>query len=92
MGFGRGGVRWVGPAGRAGVGFGRGGLGWVDWAGLGLGLGALAVLGGWAVWRGCGCLCMVFIVHVFFMMSLCLSSCVSQMCIMGLEQNKAWHW
>ena len=29
--------------------------------------------------------------HVF-MMSLCLSSCVSQMCIMGLEQNKAWHW
>jgi len=68
-----------------GRGFGRAGR-----AGLGFALvGALWL--GW-VGRGFGCLCMVYIVHVFFMMSLCLSSCVSQMCIMGLEQNKAWHW
>ena len=37
-------------------------------------------------------LCMVYIVHVFFMMSLYLSSYVFQIGIMGLEQNKAWHW
>ena len=73
-------ARWA--LGLAELGVGRAGLGWA-WD--------LAVLGGW-VGCGFGCLCMVYIVHVFFMMSLCLSSCVSQMCIMGLEQNKAWHW
>ena len=94
------GLALVGVLGWLGRGFGsarRAGLGWEwdlavlgGWAGLGVGFGS----GGRAGWvgRGFGFLCMVYIVHVFFMMSLCLSSSVSQMCIMGLEQNKAWHW
>ena len=69
--------RGFGCAGRAGLGW-AGGL--ARWAGLGADS-AISVYG-----LHCTCL-----LHVFTM-SLCLSSCISQMCIMGLEQKKAWHW
>ena len=48
---------------------------WVRWAGLGADLALLGALGwvGRRVWLGCGrgfgCLCMVYIVHIFFMSS-----------------------
>ena len=59
---------------------------WARWAGLGVGFG----FGGRAR-RRFGFLCMVYLVHVFFsvfLVSLCLFSCVSQMCIMGLSKTK----
>ena len=62
--------------GRLGVGFGSGGRAGLGWARI-----RLFVYG---LHRTC-------LLHVF-MVSLCLCSCESQMCIMGLEQNKAWHW
>ena len=68
-----------------GRGFGwawRAGRDWAWWArraGLGTGFGSGVY--------GLHC---TRLLHVF-MISLCLSACVSQMCIMGLEQNKAWH-
>ena len=73
-------------------------LWWARWAGLGVGFGSgvgvwLWCAGlGWArIWLsvyGLHCTCLFHI----FMMSLCLFSCESQMCIMGLEQSKACHW
>ena len=70
-------VRWAGWAG-LGVGFGRAGRAGLGWRwGLAL-VGAL----GW-VGRGFGCLCMVYTLYMssscLHDMSLCLSSCVSQM-------------
>ena len=66
----------AGRAGRLGVGFGSGGRAGLGWARI------------WLLVYGLHRTCLL---HVF-MVSLCLCSCESQMCIMGLEQNKAWHW
>ena len=84
--------RGFGSARRAGL-VGRGiWPRWARWAGLGvggLGVGFGRAGLGWAqIWLsvyGLRCTCLL---HVF-VMPLCLSSCVFQMCIMGLEQNKA---
>ena len=80
-------VRWAGLA--LVLGFGSGALGWVG-SGVGVWLWCAGL--GWArIWLsvyGLHCTCLFHI----FMMSLCLFSCESQMCIMGLEQNKACHW
>ena len=94
----------VGPLCCVGRGFGsarRAGLGWawdlallgeLGWVGSGVGVWLWCAGLGWAwIWLsvyGLHCTCLL---HVF-MMSLCLFSCESQMCIMGLEQNKACHW
>ena len=66
---------------------------WARWAGLGADLALQGVGWAWGLalgWVGRGfvyglhCTCLL---HVF-MVSLCLSSCVPQICIMGLEQTK----
>ena len=72
---------WVGRAGGRG-GLGRAGLGWV-----GFGSGGRAGLGWVRIWLsvyGLHCTCHF---HVF-MMSLCLSSCVSQLVSWGLSKTK----
>jgi len=93
--------RGFGCSGRAGPGWARIWLCYVRWAGLGGRFGRAGRVGlGWAwgllwwvrwIWLsvyGLHCTCLP---HVFTL-SLCLSSRVSQMSVMGLEQNKAWHW
>ena len=63
-----------------GRGFGCAGRAGPGWARAGPGWARI-----WLSVYGLRCACLL---HVF-VMSLCLSSCVSQMSIMGLEQNKA---
>ena len=78
-------ARWDG----LGVGFGRAGR--AGRLGVGFGSGGRAGLGWERIWLLVYGLHRTCLLHVF-MVSLCLCSCESQIRIMGLEQNKAWHW
>ena len=82
---------WLSVYGALGLGVGFGRAGRAGRLGVGFGFGGPAGLGWARIWLSVYGLHRTCLLHVF-MMSLCLSSCVSQMCIMGLEQNKAWHW
>ena len=80
VGFGSGGRAGLGW----GVGFGRAGRAGLGWVGFAL-VSALGWVGcGWLSVYGLHCTCLL---HVF-MMSLCLSSCVSQMVSWGLSKTK----